>query len=97
MANEELMEEMDTEGTLITLEDEEGNEVEFEFLDVVEYEGEEYVVLIENDEEADEVVILKINPIDDDTEEYTSIEDEDLLEKLFEIFKQKYEGEINFE
>ena len=97
MANEEFMEEMENEGTLITLEDEEGNEVEFEFLDVVEYEGEEYVVLIENDEEADEVVILKINPIDDDTEEYTSIEDEDLLEKLFEIFKQKYEGEINFE
>ena len=97
MANEEFMEEMENDGTLITLEDEEGNEVEFEFLDVVEYEGEEYVVLIENDEEADEVVILKINPIDDDTEEYTSIEDEDLLEKLFEIFKQKYEGEINFE
>ena len=96
MANEELMEEMDTEGTLITLEDEEGNEVEFEFLDVVEYEGEEYVVLIENDEEADEVVILKINPIDDDTEEYTSIEDEELLDKLFEIFKEKYEGDIDF-
>ena len=51
MANEEFMEEMENEGTLITLEDEEGNEVEFEFLDVVEYEGEEYIVLIENDEE----------------------------------------------
>ena len=60
MADEELMEEMDNEGALITLEDEEGNEVEFEFLDVVEYEGEEYIVLIENDEDADEVVILKI-------------------------------------
>ena len=48
MAKEELMEEMDNEGTLITLEDEEGNEVDFEFLDVVEYEGEEYIVLIEN-------------------------------------------------
>ena len=66
MANEEFMEEMENEGTLITLEDEEGNEVEFEFLDVVEYEGEEYIVLIENDEEADEVVILKINAIDDE-------------------------------
>ena len=64
MADEELMEEMDNEGALITLEDEEGNEVEFEFLDVVEYEGEEYIVLIENDEDADEVVILKINVID---------------------------------
>ena len=96
MANEEIMQEMDNEGTLITLEDEEGNEVEFEFLDVVEYEGEEYIVLIENDEEADEVVILKINPIDEETEEYTSIEDEELLEKLFEIFKERYEGDIDF-
>lgn len=96
MANEEFMEEMENEGTLITLEDEEGNEIEFEFLDVVEYEGEEYIVLIENDEEADEVVILKINAIDDETEEYNSIEDEALLETLFEIFKNKYDGEIDF-
>lgn len=97
MANEEFMEEMENEGTLITLEDEEGNEIEFEFLDVVEYEGEEYIVLIENDEEADEVVILKINAIDEETEEYASIDDEELLEKLFDIFKSKYEGDINFE
>ena len=97
MANEEFMEEMENDGTLITLEDEEGNEIEFEFLDVVEYEGEEYIVLIENDEEADEVVILKINAIDDETEEYASIDDEELLEKLFDIFKSKYEGDINFE
>ena len=96
MANEELLEEMNDEGTLITLEDEEGNEIEFEFLDVVEYEGEEYIVLIENDEDADEVVILKINAIDDETEEYVSIEDEALVEKLFEIFKSKYDGDINF-
>ena len=82
---------------MITLVDDEGNEVEFEFLDVVEYEGEEYIVLIENDEDADEVVILKINPIDDNTEEYVSIDDEDLLQKLFDIFKKKYEGEINFQ
>lgn len=99
MANEEVLNEMDmeNEGTLITLEDEEGNEVEFEFLDIVEYDGEEYIVLIENDEDADEVVILKINPVDEETEEYVSIEDEDLLDKLFDIFKKKYEGEINFE
>ena len=75
MANEEILnEELEGEGTLITLEDEEGNEVEFEFLDLVEYEGEEYIVLIENDEDADEVVILKVNPVDEETEEYTLIE-----------------------
>ncbi|MBR1482161.1 MAG: DUF1292 domain-containing protein [Ruminococcus sp.] len=91
------MDETENEAPLITLEDEEGNEVEFEFLDIVEYEGEEYIVLIENDEDADEVVILKINPVDDDTEEYVSIEDEDLLDTLFGLFKKKYEGDIKFE
>ena len=54
MADEILMEEMENEAPLITLEDEEGNEMEFEFLDIVEYEGEEYIVLIENNEDADE-------------------------------------------
>ena len=97
MADEILMDEMENEAPLITLEDEEGNEIEFEFLDIVEYEGDEYIVLIENDENADEVVILKINPIDEDTEEYLSIEDEDLLDKLFDIFKKKYDGDIKFE
>lgn len=97
MANEELMQDMDNEGALITLTDDEDNEVEFEFLDVVEFEGEEYIVLIENDEDADEVVILKINAIDEDTEEYVSIDDDELLQSIFEIFKQKYEGEIDFE
>ena len=96
MANEEIKEEMETEGTLITLEDEEGNEVEFEFLDIVEYQGEEYIGLIEYDEDADEVVILKINPIDEETEEYVSIDDDALLDTVFEKFKKKYEGDINF-
>ena len=96
MANEEIMEEMENQGTLITLEDEEGNEVEFEFLDIVEHEGSEYVVLIENDENADEVVILQVNVIDDETEEYISIENDELLDTVFEKFKKKYEGEIDF-
>lgn len=96
MANEEIMEEMENQGTLITLVDDEGNEVEFEFLDIVEHEGSEYIVLIENNEDADEVVILKINAIDEETEEYVSIDDDKLLDTLFEKFKKKYEGEIDF-
>lgn len=92
-----LNEEMNDEGALITLTDDEGNEIEFEFLDLVEYEDEEYIVLIENDEAAEEVVILKINAIDDETEEYISIDDEETLQTVFEIFKEKYSGEIDFE
>ena len=95
--NENILEEMENEGALITLTDDEGNEVEFEFLDVIEYDGDEYIVLIENDEDADEVVILKINALDEETEEYVSIDYEEILQTVFDMFKKKYEGDINFE
>lgn len=95
--NENILEEMENEGALITLTDDEGNEVEFEFLDIIEYDGDEYIVLIENDEDADEVVILKINALDEETEEYVSIDDEEILQTVFDMFKKKYEGDINFE
>ena len=92
--NKDFLENND--GMLITLTEDEGNDIDFEFLDVVEYDHEEYIVLIENDEDADEVVILKINALDEETEEYVSIDDEELLQAVFEKFKSRYTGDINF-
>lgn len=89
---------------IVVLNDEEGNEVEFEFLDLIEYEGEEYIVLlpaedVEN-EEPDEVVILKTEKLkeetDSDEETYVSVENEDVLNAVFDIFKDKFKDEFNF-
>lgn len=93
--NEDMVQEYEPE--IVTLIDDEGNEVEFELLDVVDYEGEEYVVLIENNEEAQDVVILKIESVDDETENYIGIDDEELLSNVFETFKEKYKDEFDFE
>ncbi len=93
--NEDMLQEFEPE--IVTLVDDEGNEVEFELLDVVDYEGEEYVILIENNEEAQDVVILKIESIDDETENYVGIDDEELLSNVFETFKEKYKDEFDFE
>ena len=87
---------------IIVLNDEEGNEIEFEFLDLIEYEGEEYVVLLpveeeQNDDDAGEVVILKLEDTDsDDEESYVSVDDEEVLNKVFELFKDKFKDEFNF-
>ena len=84
---------------IIVLNDENGEEIEFEFLDLIEYEGEEYVVLLPNDEEdeAGEVVILKLEDTDsEDEESYVSVDDEDVLKNVFEIFKEKFKDEFNF-
>lgn len=82
---------------IVTLNDEFGNEVQFEFLDLVEYNGEEYVVLLPADDEDVEVVILKVEAIDDDNDSYTSVEDEDILMAVFQIFKNKFKDEFDFE
>ncbi len=97
---EENNEELDN---IIVLNDENGNEVKFEFLDLVELDDEEYVVLLpvteEGEEEEGEVVILKVEDTDDensDEESYVSVEDEDVLNKVFEIFKEKFKDDFDF-
>ena len=93
----DLNEELDN---IIILNDEDGNEINFEFLDLIEYDGEEYVVLlpISEEEDSDEVVILKVEDTEEDSEEgsYVSIDDEDILNAVFEIFKEKFKDEFNF-
>lgn len=87
---------------IVILNDEDGNEVKFEFLDLVELDEEEYVVLLpvteDGEEDEGEVVILKVEDTDEDSEEesYVSVEDEDILNKVFEIFKDKFKDEFNF-
>ena len=83
---------------IIVLNDEEGNEVQFEFLDLIDFEGEEYVVLLpaEETEDAGEVVILQVEDTDSEEESYISVEDEDVLNKVFEIFKEKFKDDFDF-
>ncbi len=86
------------ESNIIVLEDDLGQEVEFEYLDVIEYEGEEYLLLLPaNEEEADEVLILKIVSIDDENEAFEGIEDEELLDTIFTMFKDKWKDQFDFE
>ena len=86
---------------IIILSDENGEDVEFEFLDLIEYDSEEYIVLLpvaEEDEEEDgQVVILKVESTENEDEEsYVSVDDEDVLNEVFQIFKEKFKDEFNF-
>lgn len=98
----ENMQEGEELDNIVVLNDEDGNEVEFEFLDLIEFDGEQYVVLLptdesEEDEEAGEVVILKLEDSESEEEEsYVSVDDEDILNKVFEIFKEKFKDDFNF-
>lgn len=88
------------DSNIIYLDDENGNEIKFEFLDLIEYESEEYVVLLpaEADDENGEVVILKLEDSENEDEEsYVSVDSEETLNAVFDIFKEKFKDEFNFD
>ena len=92
MENEELLQE---EESIPTLTDENGVETEFEYLDCIEYEGKEYLVLLPMD--SDEIVILEVEPVDEENENYIAVESEDILDAVYEIFKARYQDVLQFE
>ena len=91
------MNEEELDSTVL-LADEEGNEAAYDIADYIEVGEKEYVVLVPQDEEDDEVVILRVeeDPEDEDTELFVPEEDEDVLLKVFEIFKDRFADEYEF-
>jgi len=86
---------------IVVLVGEDGEEVEFEHIDTIEMNGNEYVVLIpvdeQEDEEVEEVVILKVEYGDDGEDSFVTVDDEEELESVFEEFKARMEEEYDFE
>ena len=95
MENEELLQE--EEVSILTLTDENGNDTEFEYLDCIEYQGKEYLVLLPCDSIETEIVILEIEPVDEENENYLSVSDEKLLNEVYAIFKERYKDVLTFE
>ena len=82
MENENLLPE--EEVSTLTLTDENGVDTTFEYLDCIEYEGVEYLVLMPEGDESGEIVIL-------------AVEDEAILNAVFAIFTEKFQDVFTFE
>ncbi len=93
MENENLLPE--EEVSILTLTDENGEDVDFEYLDCLEYEGIEYLVLTPLDDSG-ELIILQIEPVDEENENYKAVEDEATLDAVYAIFKEKYKDVLVF-
>ena len=96
MANEEILNE-EEQTSILTLTDENGVDTDFEYLDSVEYEGKEYLVLMPAEEIATEIVILEVEPVDEENENYLSVSDEKILNTIYGIFKERYKDILTFE
>ena len=96
MENEALLNE-EEEVSILTLTDENGEDINFEYLDCLEYEGVEYLVLLPEGDENNELVILQVEPVDEENENYLAVEDESVLNTVYEMFKEKFQDVLEFE
>ena len=83
------------EVSMLTLTDENGQDVDFEYLDCLEYQGKAYLVLMPEGE--DEIVILEVEPVDEENENYLAVEDEATLNAVYDMFKEKFKDVLTFE
>ena len=95
MENLENLQEEETSTLVLT--DENGEDITFEYLDCIEYQGVEYLVLLPADDDSNEIVILRIEPVDEENENYLAVEDEDILDAVYDIFKERYKDVLTFE
>ena len=102
MSNNKKNDLPEEEIEIIALTDEDGKVEKFEVLDEIEYEGCDYVVLYpysedENDEGDGYVVILEvIEELDSDEDTYAGIDDQELVNKIYEVFIERHKDDYNF-
>ena len=89
---------------VITLTDSDGSDVDVEVLDIVPYKEHEYVVMLPVDDESDspEAVILELLEAEEDNEDneedmLQGVEDEEILNAVFNLFMEKNADEFQFE
>lgn len=78
---------------IVTLTDDEGNELMLEHLDTVEYNGMTYLAFIPEEmsvEDSYELIIMKVEQ-ENGEEMLVTLDDEDELAEMFQIFSERLE------
>ena len=96
--SENMNHELDMEhDNIVELIDEEGNEVDFEHLMTLEYEGHNYICLVPvepmEDVAEDELVILRIETDEEGNDMYATIETDEELDAVFEKYLEIVEAD----
>lgn len=89
------------ENIIVLFDEEENKEIPCEWLDSVEYEGSQYAVMLPIEDEESPVLIMEMIPDGETDEEeswlFNGVESQEVLDKVFEIFKENNKDEFDFE
>ena len=81
----------------VTIIDDEGNEFELELLDTIDYNGESFAAFLPTDMDEDDpdygLIILSVVNDENGDEIFESIDDDDKLQQVYEMFMTVFEAE----
>ena len=100
MDQEKLYQEQEApDDDIVILEDEDGNAVTFQFLELVTVDAKPYAVLLPMDEGDEDmgVVIVEVMDLGQESEHYDAVLDEELNQRIFEQFKKEFSDKYSFE
>ncbi len=81
---------------IVILNDQDGNEIQFEFLDIVECDGRKYLVLLPlEDADNGQVAIFRIEG-DGEDETYIGVDSVEEAEMVFKLFREQCKDDFNF-
>ena len=94
-------EEEEYQPDLMTLEDEDGNEVTFEVIDALDHKGVHYLAVVEyaeNEEDAEDAQLVILSVGEDDEGEYLDVvEDDETLLEVSKLFEQRLSDQFEIE
>ena len=86
---------------LMTLEDEDGNEVTFEVIDALDHKGVHYLAVVEyteNEEDAEDAQLVILSVGEDDEGEYLDVvEDDEVLMEVSKLFEKRLSDQFEIE
>ena len=86
---------------LMTLEDEDGNEVTFEVIDALDHKGVHYLAVVEyteNEEDAEDAQLVILSVGEDSEGEYLDVvEDDETLLEVSKLFEQRLSEDYDIE
>lgn len=85
------------EKNILTFQDEDGNDIEFELVDSFELNGQDYAALLPpDDEDESEVLLMRIESESSGEDILVYIEDDAELDEVFNTFKDRMKDEFDF-
>lgn len=80
---------------VVVLSDDNGNEIEIEYIDSAEYQGKMYAMFMPLENDDDEVVIMQYDNQSDEYDSFIPVTDQKICDGVYDILREKYKEQLD--